>query len=239
MTPILEVSGLTVSYGMIAAVRSVSFEVRSGEAVVLLGANGAGKTSILKAVSGLIPGGGIVRFEGADLAGVPAHERAARGIAHVPEGRRIFGNLSVRENLLIGGWGQSSRSGLESELARVLALFPRLSERLSQPGGTLSGGEQQMLAVGRALMSRPKLLLLDEPSMGLSPKLVEYIFEMLSGFHKSGMTLLVVEQNAAMALTLASRAYVLEAGEVKLSGAAAELHNNPLVRRAYLGAGPT
>ncbi len=235
MTPLLEVSGLTVNYGVIAAVRSVSFEVRSGEIVVLLGANGAGKTSILKAVSGLIPGGGLVRFEGADLAAVPAHERVGRGIAHVPEGRRIFYNLSVRENLLLGGWVQASKAGAAQELDRVLALFPRLGERLSQAGGTLSGGEQQMLAVGRALMSRPKLLLLDEPSMGLSPKLVESIFTMLSDFHKSGMTLLVVEQNAAMALTLASRAYVLEAGEIKLSGAAAELRDNPLVRRAYLG----
>ena len=232
MTPILEVSGLTVNYGMIAAVRSVSFEVRVGEVVVLLGANGAGKSSILKAVSGLIPSGGAVRFEGEDLAAVPAQERVARGVAHVPEGRRIFGNLSVKENLLIGGW---VRTDLKSDLERVLTLFPRLKERLSQSGGTLSGGEQQMLAVGRALMSRPKLLLLDEPSMGLSPKLVEYIFSMLSDFHKSGMTLLVVEQNAAMALTLASRAYVLEAGEIKLSGAASELHDNPLVRRAYLG----
>ena len=236
MTPMLEVSAMTVNYGAIAAVRSVSFEVQSGEVVVLLGANGAGKSSILKAVSGLIPGRGSVRFEGADLAGIPAHERAARGIAHVPEGRRIFYNLSVKENLLLGGWVQTSKSGLQNELDRVLALFPRLESRLNQSGGTLSGGEQQMLAVGRALMSRPKLLLLDEPSMGLSPKLVEYVFSMLSDFHKSGMTLLVVEQNAAMALTLASRAYVLEAGEIKLSGAAAELHNNPLVRRAYLGA---
>ena len=235
MTPLLEVSGLMVNYGMIAAVRSVSFEVRSGEAVVLLGANGAGKSSILRAVSGLLPSRGTVRFEGADLAAVPAHERVARGIAHVPEGRRIFGNLSVKENLLLGGWVQRSRSGQVGDLERVLALFPRLRERLTQSGGTLSGGEQQMLAVGRALMSRPKLLLLDEPSMGLSPKLVDSIFAMLSDFHKNGMTLLVVEQNAAMALTLASRAYVLEAGEVKLSGTAAELYDNPLVRRAYLG----
>ena len=235
MTPTLEVSGLMVNYGMIAAVRSVSFEVRSGEVVVLLGANGAGKSSILKAVSGLIPSRGAVRFEGADLAAVPAHERTARGIAHVPEGRRIFCNLSVKENLLIGGWPQKSRSGLADDLERVLALFPRLRERSSQSGGTLSGGEQQMLAVGRALMSRPKLLLLDEPSMGLSPKLVDSIFSMLADFHKSGMTLLVVEQNAAMALTLASRAYVLEAGEIKLSGAAVELCGNPLVRQAYLG----
>lgn len=236
MTPLLEISGLTVNYGAIAAVRGVSFEVRSGEMVVLLGANGAGKSSILKAVSGLIPGGGAARFDGEDLAGITAHERVARGIAHVPEGRRIFYNLSVKENLLLGGWVQTSKPGLGNDLDRVLGLFPRLRERLDQAGGTLSGGEQQMLAVGRALMSRPKILLLDEPSMGLSPKLVDSIFEMLSDFHKNGMTLLVVEQNAAMALTLASRAYVLEAGEVVLSGAAAELRDNPLVRRAYLGA---
>ncbi len=233
MKPLLEVRDMTVSYGMIAAVRSVSFEVYSGETVVLLGANGAGKSSILRAVSGLIPGGGTVRFEGEDLAAIPAHERVARGIAHVPEGRHIFGNLSVKENLLLGAWVR--RSSLAGDLDRVLALFPRLKERYSQSGGTLSGGEQQMLAVGRALMSRPRLLLLDEPSMGLSPKLVESIFSMLADFHESGMTLLVVEQNAAMALTLASRAYVLEAGEMKLSGTAAELQDNPLVRSAYLG----
>ncbi len=235
MTPILEVSGMTVNYGVIAAVRSVSFEVRSGEVVVLLGANGAGKSSILKAVSGLIASSGTVNFEGADIGMVPAHERVGRGVAHVPEGRRIFCNLSVKENLLLGGWVHASKGGVEKDLDRVLTFFPRLKERFNQAGGTLSGGEQQMLAFGRALMSRPKLLLLDEPSMGLSPKLVDYVFSMLSDFHKSGMTLLIVEQNAAMALTLASRAYVLEAGEIKLSGSAAELHDNPLVRRAYLG----
>ena len=235
MTPLLEVKMMTVNYGVIEAVRSVSFEVRSGEVVVLLGANGAGKSSILKAISGLIPSRGVIRFEGADLGAVPAHERVARGVAHIPEGRRIFYNLSVKENLLLGAWLQTSKTGLDRDLDRVLTLFPLLGERFNQSGGTLSGGEQQMLAVGRALMSRPKLMLLDEPSMGLSPKMVDYIFAMLSDFHKSGMTLLLVEQNAAMALTLASRAYVLEAGEIKLSGAAAELHDNPLVRRAYLG----
>jgi branched-chain amino acid transport system ATP-binding protein len=236
MTPLLSVGGMTVNYGAIAAVRSVSFEVHSGEMVVLLGANGAGKTSILRALSGLIPSGGTARFDGADLTGVPAHERVARGIAQVPEGRRIFYNLSVKENLLLGGWVQASKAALKQDLDRVLALFPRLRERLAQAGGTLSGGEQQMLAVGRALMSRPKLLVLDEPSMGLSPKLVDAIFAMLAEFHKEGMTLLVVEQNAAMALTLATRAYVLEAGAMVLSGPAAELRDNPLVRRAYLGA---
>ncbi|MCX5792996.1 MAG: ABC transporter ATP-binding protein [Elusimicrobia bacterium] len=236
MTPLLEVGAMTVNYGAIAAVRSVSFEVHSGEMVVLLGANGAGKTSILKALSGLIPSGGTARFDGAGLAGVPAHERVARGIAQVPEGRRIFYNLSVKENLLLGGWVQTSKAALKQDLARVLALFPRLEERLGQAGGTLSGGEQQMLAVGRALMSRPKLVVLDEPSMGLSPKLVDAIFAMLAEFHKEGMTLLVVEQNAAMAQTLATRAYVLEAGAIALSGPAAELRDNPLVRRAYLGA---
>ena len=206
-----------------------------GEIVALLGNNGAGKTTTLKTISGLLtPRRGAVVLEGETLTGRPPHEVVLKGIAHVPEGRRIFNRLTVRENLLMGAYLRRD-AGIAGDLERVLALFPRLRERLAQVAGTLSGGEQQMLAIARALMTHPRLLLLDEPSMGLAPVLVEQIFETISDINRQGTTILLVEQNAAMALAVAHRAYVLETGAVALSGAARELAENPNVRRAYLG----
>ena len=203
--------------------------------MALLGNNGAGKTTTLRAVSGLLPArGGDVRIDGVAIVGLLPHEIVLRGIAHVPEGRRIFNRLSVLENLLMGGYARTDRS-LADDLERVLELFPRLRERRDQVAGTLSGGEQQMLAIGRALMARPRLLLLDEPSMGLAPVLVEQIFETITDINRQGTTILLVEQNAAMALAIAARGYVLETGRVVLEGPAAALAENPEVRRAYLG----
>lgn len=232
----LEVRDLTLSYDGIRALHGVSFTVRAGEIVTLVGANGAGKTSVLRAISGLAPFGGSIRFEGQDLRRVPAHRIVGLGIAHVPEGRGVFGNLTVDENLRLATWQRRDRAGIEADLERVLGTFPRLRERLRQPAGTLSGGEQQMLAVGRALMSRARLLLLDEPSMGLSPRLVQEIFRVIEEINRSGVTVLLVEQNANMALHVASRAYVLETGAVTLSGTGPELRGDPRVREAYLGA---
>jgi branched-chain amino acid transport system ATP-binding protein len=237
---LLEVRGLGVAYGGIAAVRDVSFEVRRGEIVTLIGGNGAGKSSILRAISGLVPCAGSVVYEGRDLAPVPAHRIVGLGIAHVPEGRGIFGNLSVEENLRLATWqrrfgGDRAARDVAPDLERVFAIFPRLQERLRQPGGTLSGGEQQMLAVGRALMSRPRLLLLDEPSMGLAPLLVREIFRVLAEINAAGTTVLLVEQNANMALRAAHRAHVLETGAIVRSGTGAELLGDPAVRDAYLG----
>ncbi|MCU0937057.1 MAG: ABC transporter ATP-binding protein [Gammaproteobacteria bacterium] len=233
--PQLEVRDLEVHYDGIRALHGVSFTVYPGEIVTLVGANGAGKTSVLRAISGLTPYTGTVRFEGQDLQRVPAHRIVGLGIAHVPEGRGIFGNLTVRENLRLATWQRTDRDGIEADFERVLGTFPRLRERLQQPGGTLSGGEQQMLAVGRALMSRGRLLLLDEPSMGLSPRLVQEIFRVVQEINRSGTTVLLVEQNANMALHIASRAYVLETGAVTLAGSGRELLADPRVREAYLG----
>jgi branched-chain amino acid transport system ATP-binding protein len=232
----LEVRDLEVHYDGIRALHGVSFTVLKGEIVTLIGANGAGKTSILRAVSGLTPYAGSIVFEGQDLKRVPAHQIVALGIAHVPEGRGIFGNLTVRENLRLATWQRTDKGEIEADYDRVFAIFPRLMERRDQPGGTLSGGEQQMLAVGRALMSRGRLLLLDEPSMGLSPRLVQEIFRVIEDINRTGTTILLVEQNANMALRIASRAYVLETGAVILSGPGRELLGDTRVKDAYLGA---
>jgi branched-chain amino acid transport system ATP-binding protein len=241
---LLAVRGLGVAYGGIRAVRDVSFDVRRGEVVTLIGGNGAGKSSILRAISGLVPRAGTVTYEGRDLARLPAHAIVGLGVAHVPEGRGIFGNLTVAENLRLATWqrrfGADRKQGkagaeIAADLDRVFSIFPRLKERLRQPGGTLSGGEQQMLAVGRALMCRPRLLLLDEPSMGLAPLLVREIFRVLGEINAAGTTILLVEQNANMALRAAHRAHVLEIGAIVRSGTGAELLGDPAVRAAYLG----
>ena len=231
----LVIEDLHVYYDEIHALKGVELEVRGGEIVAILGNNGAGKTTTLKTISGLLaPRRGRIVLEGQPLSGMPAHEVVRRGIAHVPEGRRIFNRLTVRENLMMGAYRRKDE-GIQADLGRVLALFPVLRERADQVGGTLSGGEQQMLAIGRALMARPRLLLLDEPSMGLSPVVVEKIFETVADINRQGTTILLVEQNAAMALAVAHRGYVLETGQIALSGTAAELAENPDVRRAYLG----
>ena len=232
----LEVRDLKVHYDGIRALHGVSFVVPKGEIVTLIGANGAGKTSILRAISGLTPYTGSIVFEGQDLQPVPAHRIVGLGIAHVPEGRGIFGNLTVQENLRLATWQRKDKEEIEVDFDRVFTLFPRLMERRDQPSGTLSGGEQQMLAVGRALMSRGRLLLLDEPSKGLAPRLVREIFRVIQDINQTGVTILLVEQNANMALHIASRAYVLETGAVILSGAGRELLGDPRVKEAYLGA---
>ena len=231
----LVIEDLHVYYDEIHALKGVELEVRGGEIVAILGNNGAGKTTTLKTISGLLaPRRGRIVLEGQPLSGMPAHEVVRRGIAHVPEGRRIFNRLTVRENLMMGAYRRKDE-GIQADLGRVLALFPVLRERADQVGGTLSGGEEQMLAIGRALMARPRLLLLDEPSMGLAPVVVERIFETVLDINRQGTTILLVEQNAAMALAVAHRGYVLETGQIALSGTAAELAENPDVRRAYLG----
>lgn len=232
----LRVKDLRVSYGGIAAVKGISLEVERGEIVTLIGANGAGKTSTLKAIVGLVPPqSGEVTLFGESLRGVPTHRIVGRGVALVPEGRAIFGNLTVSENLELGAFLKRAPVELAARLARVLKLFPRLSERMAQEAGTLSGGEQQMLAIGRALMGDPKLLLLDEPSLGLAPKLVEQIFEAIVEVARSGLTILLVEQNTRLALETASRAYVLVTGELALAGACADLREDPRIKGAYLG----
>jgi branched-chain amino acid transport system ATP-binding protein len=232
---LLEVADLWVSYDRIHAVRGVSFSVGAGEIVTLIGANGSGKSSILQAVSGLLPAArGQVRLAGENLAGVAAHLRVQRGIAHVPEGRGVFGNLTVAENLRLAAYVRRDR-GIQRDLEEVYRLFPRLKERRGQWGNTLSGGEQQMLALGRALMTRAQLLLLDEPSMGLAPMLVREIFRVIKRINQQGAAILLVEQNAHLALEVAHRAYILETGEIKLSGPAAELRRHPQVAEAYLG----
>jgi branched-chain amino acid transport system ATP-binding protein len=233
--PLLTVENLWVSYDRIAAVRGVSFVVGAGEIVTLIGANGAGKSSILGAISGLLPvSQGSLALAGEDLASLPAHRRTERGLAHVPEGRMIFGNLTVEENLRLAAYARRDRE-VEQDLKKVYELFPRLDERRRQWGNTLSGGEQQMLAVGRALMSRARLLLLDEPSMGLSPLLVREIFRVIRRLNESGVTILLVEQNARLALEIAHRAYILETGHIVLAGVPAELRDHPQVKAAYLG----
>jgi branched-chain amino acid transport system ATP-binding protein len=234
--PFLEVDGLHVQYGAIDALRGVSLDVRDGEIVTLIGANGAGKSTTLNAISGLLrPRDGRVRLDGEDLAAVPPHDIVRRGIVQVPEGRRIFGRLTVLENLEMGAYTQADPAAIREGIARTFTLFPRLRERATQVAGTLSGGEQQMLAIGRALMARPKILLLDEPSMGLAPILVEQIFDAVRDINRQGTTILLVEQNAYMALGIATRGYVLQTGAIVLAGASAELAANPEVKRAYLG----
>jgi len=232
----LKVSDLNTSYGKIHAVRGISFEVHEGEIVTLIGANGAGKSTTLKTISGMLsPTSGTIDFEGENIAGMPAHKVTAKHIIHVPEGRRIFAQMSVKENLEMGAYLRNDKVEIEEDLTKVLDLFPRLKERLVQKGGTLSGGEQQMLAMGRAMMSKPKLLMLDEPSMGLAPVIVETIFETIESLNEQGITILLVEQNANIALSIADRGYVLETGEIKLTGTGSELLVNEQVRKSYLG----
>ncbi len=235
MNPLLQVEDLSVSYGHIAALHNIRFEVGEGELVALLGANGAGKSSTLRALSGLVPWRGRIRLGGRNLARVPADRIVAMGMVQVPEGRGIFGNLTVLENLKLATWRRRDREALAADYERVFALFPRLAERKGQRGGLLSGGEQQMLAVGRALMSRGRLLLLDEPSMGLSPLLVKEIFRVLVDINRQGTTILLVEQNARMALSIASRGYVLENGRIALSNTGAELASDSRLEATYLG----
>ncbi len=231
----LKVQGLHVYYDAIHAVKGISFSVERGEMVTLLGANGAGKTTTLKTISGLLrPRSGNIELEGCSLGGAEPHEIVRLGVAHVPEGRKIFPRLTVLENLKTGGYTRRA-SSIGEDLDNVFALFPRLKERRQQIAGTLSGGEQQMLAIGRGLMARPKLLLLDEPSMGLAPFLVEQIFDTIRAINREGVTILLVEQNAAMALAFSQRGYVLETGTVILEGKAGDLASNDLVRQAYLG----
>lgn len=232
---LLEVENIHVYYGAIHAIKGVSFEVNEGEIVTLIGANGAGKTTTLDTVSGLLRSQtGDIRFNGQSISRMPAHKVVAEGLALVPEGRRVFAQMTVQENLEMGAFTQPN-SSVEPHLKRVYEQFPRLEERKNQIAGTLSGGEQQMLAMGRALMSQPKLLMLDEPSMGLAPILVEQIFDIIRQLHKAGTTILLVEQNAQMALSVADRAYVLETGRITLSGTGKELAESPEVKKAYLG----
>jgi len=233
---ILEVKDLQVHYGAIQALRGISLEVPARQVVALIGANGAGKTTALRAISKMLrPSTGALRFLGEEVTGLPSHALVARGMAHAPEGRGIFLNLTVRENLDLGAYLRRDKDGIAKDAERVFALFPILAERRGQLSGTLSGGEQQMLAVGRALMSRPKLLLLDEPSLGLAPQIVEKIFSVLREVNESGVALLLVEQNAHKALRLAHRAYVLETGNIVMTGTGKELLDSPEVRKAYLG----
>ena len=234
-TRALEVENLTVRYGGIAAVKGVSLHVDRGEIVAILGANGAGKTSTMKALVRLVKSGGAVRVFGEDVTALATHEVAARGVSLVPEGRAIFGNLTVDENLQLGAYLKRDRAGMARRFEQVVTLFPRLKERLAQNAGTLSGGEQQMLAIGRALMAEPRLLLLDEPSLGLAPKLTLEIFAAIRDIAKGGLTILLVEQNTRLALETAQRAYVFVSGEVALSGDAAALRDDPRVKDAYLG----
>ncbi|ADU95437.1 ABC transporter ATP-binding protein [Geobacillus sp. G4] len=232
----LKVDGIDVFYGNIHALKGVSLEVNKGEIVTLIGANGAGKTTLLKTISGLLrPKNGDIVYEGASIAGKAAQTIVKQGISHVPEGRRVFANMTVEENLELGAFLRKDKEGIQQDFAKVFQLFPRLEERRKQLAGTLSGGEQQMLAIGRALMARPKLLLLDEPSMGLAPLLVKTIFRIIQEINESGTTILLVEQNAHMALSIAHRAYVLESGRVVLSGTASELQASEQVKQAYLG----
>ena len=232
----LEVNDINVYYGAIHAVKGISLTVGDGEIVTLIGSNGAGKTTTLQTISGILtPKTGSIKFDGEELVSVPAHKIVGKGLVQVPEGRHVFSNMSVMENLDMGAYLRKDKDGIEKDRKRVFELFPRLYERRSQMAGTLSGGEQQMLAMGRALMSRPKTLLMDEPSMGLAPLLVKEIFSIIRNIHEEGTTVLLVEQNANMALSIADRAYVLETGRIVLSGTAAEMAASEEVRKAYLG----
>ncbi len=232
----LRVTDLKTHYGKIEALKGISLEVNDGEIVTLIGANGAGKSTTLKTISGqLAPTGGTIEFEGEQIGGTRAHKVATKGIVQVPEGRRIFSRMTVLENLEMGAFLRNDADAIKSDMDHVFELFPRLKERLAQKGGTLSGGEQQMLAMGRGLMANPKLLMLDEPSMGLAPVVVETIFEIIEKLNKDGITILLVEQNANLALSIADRGYVLETGDIKLTGTGKELAANEEVRKAYLG----
>ena len=232
----LEIKDLEVYYGMIQAIKGVSFDVNEGEVIALIGANGAGKTTILHTITGLINAQkGSVWFEGKDITKVPAHKIVSMGMAHVPEGRRVFANLTVLQNLKMGAYTRKDKTEIEQTLDSIYKRFPRLMERQNQLAGTLSGGEQQMLAMGRALMSHPKIILMDEPSMGLSPIFVNEIFDIIKSVSASGTTVLLVEQNAKKALSIADRAYVLETGKIVLSGKTSELLNNDSIKKAYLG----
>jgi branched-chain amino acid transport system ATP-binding protein len=233
---VLELEAVTAAYGAVVAVAEVSMTVREGEIVALLGGNGAGKTTTLRVISGLLrPRSGTVRFRGARIGALSPDRIVAAGIGHVPEGRQVFPDLTVGENLRMGAYARRDRRAVRGDLDRVLADFPVLRDRFAQPAGTLSGGEQQMLAVGRALMARPALLLLDEPSLGLAPRIVRQIFDIIRDINAAGTTVLMVEQNAYLALGLAVRAYVLQTGRVRLSGPVADLRGNPEVERLYLG----
>ena len=232
----LEVNDLEVYYGMIQAIKGISFHVDKGEVIALIGANGAGKTTTLHTVTGLLsPKSGHVIFEGKDITKVPAHKIVSMGMAHVPEGRRVFAELSVYENLKMGAYTRKDKNEIEESLKNVYKRFPRLEERKNQMAGTLSGGEQQMLAMGRALMSKPKIILMDEPSMGLSPIMVNEIFDIIRSVSESGTTVLLVEQNAKKALSIADRAYVLETGKIALEGKAKDLLEDDSIKKAYLG----
>ncbi len=232
----LEIKDLEVYYGMIQAIKGVSFDVNEGEVIALIGANGAGKTTILHTITGLLNAKkGSVWFEGKDITKVPAHKIVSMGMAHVPEGRRVFANLTVLQNLKMGAYTRKDKNEIDQTLENIYKRFPRLKERQNQLAGTLSGGEQQMLAMGRALMSHPKIILMDEPSMGLSPIFVNEIFDIIKSFSAGGTTVLLVEQNAKKALSIADRAYVLETGKIVLSGKASDLLNNDSIKKAYLG----
>ncbi|WP_043930173.1 ABC transporter ATP-binding protein [Bacillus sp. EB01] len=232
----LRVDGINVYYGNIQALKGVSLEVNEGEIVTLIGANGAGKSTLLKTVSGLLkPKQGKIEFQNQSISGKAAQSIVKMGISHVPEGRRVFSNMTVEENLELGAYLRKDKAGIKDDFGKIFELFPRLEERRKQHAGTLSGGEQQMLAMGRALMARPRLLLLDEPSMGLAPLLVKTIFRIISEINETGTTIMLVEQNAHMALSIAHRAYVIETGRVVLSGTAAELNESEQIKMAYLG----
>jgi branched-chain amino acid transport system ATP-binding protein len=232
---LLNVSGLFAGYGRVDVLKDISISVSAGEIITVIGSNGAGKTTLLRALSGLIPHRGRIEFNGSVLEDIPAHELVPRGLIHVPEGRKIFPRLTVRENLELGAFVYSGDAQTREDIERAYAMFPILKERSSQLGGTLSGGEQQMLAIARGLMSRPKLLLLDEPSMGVAPKIVERIFESIVALNRDGLSILLVEQNSNLALKVAHRGYVLEMGEVTLTGGARELAQDPRMLEAYLG----
>ena len=232
---ILEVKDLEVYYGVIQAIKGISFEVNQGEIIALIGANGAGKTTTLQTITGLIPSkAGTITYEGQDITKIPGYKLVGMGIAHVPEGRRVFAELSVLQNLKLGAYTRNDKKEMEETLKMIYERFPRLEERKNQMAGTLSGGEQQMLAMGRALMSHPKLIVMDEPSMGLSPLYVNEIFDIIQKINADGVTVLLVEQNAKKALSIASRAYVLETGKIALSGDAKDLMNDDSVKKAYL-----
>ena len=232
----LEIKDLEVYYGMIQAIKGISFEVNEGEVIALIGANGAGKTTILHTISGLIaPKKGSITFEGQEITKIPAHKIVENGLAQVPEGRRVFPSLSVLQNLKLGAYTRKDKKEIDDTLKMIYERFPRLEERKNQPAGTLSGGEQQMLAMGRALMSKPRLIVIDEPSMGLSPIFVNEIFDIIRVVSEGGTTVLLVEQNAKKALSIADRAYVLETGKITMSGKASDLLNDEAVQKAYLG----
>jgi len=233
---LLQVSNLDVSYGAVQALHGISIDVAEGEVVTLIGANGAGKSTTLRAISGMLkPSRGSIRFSSDEIAGMQSHVLVRRGLSHVPEGRGIFANLTVHENLELGAYARKDRQNVQADRERALTLFPRIRERLKQVAGTLSGGEQQMLAIARALLARPKILLLDEPSLGLAPQLVQQVFSIIREINKQGTTILLVEQNARMAPLTAARAYVLQTGRIVKSGKASELLEDPEVKKAYLG----